>query len=512
MRCAPPALCLLLAALTPVQSGCRSAPSPGSGIVKVDEDGDGRTDLWRSADPGGPADVRAPVPGSDPPRTVVLAIDAIPYGLFADLQREGRFRAFFPASRLVAPFPSLTNLGFSAILRTPPPRGYEDLYFDTERDAFVGGAWDRLTGEYKEIAPFHEAFDWEEPRLWGAFVFYLPDRVREAELVRIEEILMGHARGMPDPVGEKDSELLLYLGSTDAIGHVGGREALREHLLRVDEILERFLAAGGGRDRVVLLSDHGTSDTPSRLFDLEAALGRAGFRVAATGKEPRDVVAPAYGLVGSIQLYTSSGQEEAVARAVVAQDGADFAVWLATPRPGVSDFAVRAVDAAGSPDPLDRPADAYPMLRERVRRAFDGATLNPADVLVSLEDGWHYGSPLFDRLVEIRGTHGSARASSSVGFLASNVDRTPAWIAAEDALPWLGLEERSSILREQDPHTVSNRISSSAPHASAHRPMRDTVGLASARSAWLTACWLIPSRPARSAWVSPDRSRASRSR
>ena len=66
-------------------------------------------------------------------------------------------------------------------------------------------------------------------------------------------------------------------------------------------------------------------------------------------------------------------------------------------------------------------------------------TLNPADVLVSLEDGWHYGSPLFDRLVEIRGTHGSARASSSVGFLASNVDPTPARIAAHDAFPWLGL-------------------------------------------------------------------------
>jgi hypothetical protein len=445
MRCGPPALCFLLAALATVQGGCRSAPNDGSGVVEVDEDADGRIDLWRSAGPEGPAEVRAPAPGSDPPRTVVLAIDAIPYGLFADLQREGRFRAFFPASRLVAPFPSLTNLGFSAILRSPPPRGYEDLYFDPERDAFVGGAWDRLIGEYKEIAPFHEAFDWEEPRLWGAFVFYLPDRVREAELLRIEEILMSRARGVPDPVGEKDSELILYMGSTDAVGHVGGREALREHLLRVDEILDRFLAAGGGRDRVVLLSDHGMSETPSQLFDLEAALERAGFCVALAGEGPRDVVAPAYGLVGSIQLYTSPGQEEAVARAVVAQEGADFAVWRATPPPGVAvaeDFAVRAVDAAGSPDPLDRPDDAYPMLRERVRQALTDPTLNPADVLVSLEDGWHYGSALFDRLVKIRGTHGSARASSSVGFLASNVDRTPAWIAAEDAFPWLGLDPR----------------------------------------------------------------------
>jgi hypothetical protein len=407
-------------------AGCRSTAPPGD--VAIDEDGDGRTDLWRAAD--GSPEVRAPEPGSDPPRTVVLAIDAIPYDLFAELQREGRFRAFFPASRLVAPFPSLTNLGFTAILRTPAPSGYEDLYFDPERDAVVGGVWERLTGEYKGIAPFHERFDWEEPRLWGAFVFYLPDRVREAELLRIEEILMEYARNGRDPLGEEDAEIVLYMGSTDAVGHVGGREALRKHLLRIDEILDRFLAAGGGRHRVVLLSDHGMSEESSRLFELGAALDRGGFRLAETVRDSHDVVAPAYGLVGSIQLYTAAGREEAVARAIVAQEGADLAVW----RSG-------AVDAEGSSDPLDRPAEEYPMLRERVRRALDEPTRHPADVLVSLEDGWHYGSTLFDRLVRIQGTHGSARASSSVGFLASNVDRTPAWIAAWEAWPWLALED-----------------------------------------------------------------------
>jgi len=377
--------------------------------------------------------------------TVVLAIDAIPYELFADLQREGHFGGFFPASRLVAPFPSLTNLGFTDILRTPPPSGYEDLYFDPERDAVVGGAWERLTGEYKEIAPFHARFDWEEPRLWGAFVFYLPDRVREAELLRIEEILMDYARGATDPPGEKDGELVLYMGSTDAVGHVGGREALRRHLLRVDRVLDRFLAAGGGRHRVVLLSDHGMSEVPSRPFNLEDGLGKAGFRLTDAVRDSGEVVAPAYGLVGSLQIYVTPGQEEAVARAVVAQEGADFAVWRAAGRcPGAEPRelpqGICAVDAEGSPDPLDRPTEEYPMLRERVRRALDRPTRHPADVLVSLEDGWHYGSAFFDRLVEIRGTHGSARASSSVGFLASNVGPTPALIAAWDAWPWLGLD------------------------------------------------------------------------
>ncbi|MGH7558060.1 MAG: hypothetical protein ACREMD_09875 [Gemmatimonadota bacterium] len=450
-------LAAVLALVSPLIGACRSTPPGESRIAEIDEDGDGRIDLWRMIGPDGATEVRAPEPGSDPARTVVLAIDAIPHELFADLQREGHFRAFFPASRLVAPFPSLTNVGFTAILRTPPPLGYEDYYFDPERDAFGGGAWERLTGEYKEIAPFHDAFDWEEPRLWGAFVFYLPDRVREAELLRIEEILMDYARGASDPVGEDDTELVLYMGSTDALGHVGGREALRAHLLRVESVLERYLAAGGARNRIVLLSDHAMSETPSRLFDLPAALEPAGFRLTDAIRDTSDVVAPAYGLVGSIQLYTAPGQEEAVARAIVVQEGADFAVWRAgNPDSGVersgepgrggpvdtTELRIGAVDAAGSPDPLDRPVDEYPMLQERVRRALLDHTQNPADVLVSLKDDWHYGSALFDRLIEIQGTHGSARYSSSVGFLASSVERTPPWIPADQAYPWLGLEDR----------------------------------------------------------------------
>jgi hypothetical protein len=48
------------------------------------------------------------------------------------------------------------------------------------------------------------------------------------------------------------------------------------------------------------------------------------------------------------------------------------------------------------------------------------------------------------------------------------------------------------------PHGASNRISSSTPQASAQRRMRATVGLAFHRSVWLTACWIVFSRPARS--------------
>ena len=59
--------------------------------------------------------------------------------------------------------------------------------------------------------------------------------------------------------------------------------------------------------------------------------------------------------------------------------------------------------------------------------------------IVSLADGWHYGSGLFDALANMKGTHGSATEGASVGFVASNVDRLPETLRADEVYPCLGL-------------------------------------------------------------------------
>lgn len=407
---------------------CAGGPSLSARIDQIDRDGDGRTDVFRRvAGDGTVRETRAPEPGSDPDRTVVLAIDAVPHDLFARLQREGLFRAFFPASRMLAPFPSLTDVGFTAIFRTPPAAAYEDKYFDREANRIGGGLGERITGEYRELAPFHAVFDWEPPRFWGGFVYLDPERVALAELQRVEEIL----------ATSDDPELVLYMGATDGLAHEDGWDALERHLRRVDAVLERWLAAGGASRRVVLLSDHGMSRGPTRRFDLEAALERAGFALRDRLETPRDVVAPAYGLIGSIQLYTACGMEAEVARAVASEEGADFAAW----RVG-EEFA--AVDRSGPTDLRDRPEALYPELRRRVAEGVRNHTRHPASVFVSLEEERHYGLTLFEPFVSMEGTHGSARYLSSVGVVASNVDRTPAWLRAEEVHPYLGLEREAA--------------------------------------------------------------------
>ena len=113
------------------------------------------------------------------------------------------------------------------------------------------------------------------------------------------------------------------------------------------------------------------------------------------------MVVPAYGLVGAIPLYTRCGEEAAVARAVAGAPGVDFAAWREGDR-------VSAVSGDGRPDPLDRPDDQYPDLRARVEEGLRAYVAHPASVIVSLADGWHYGSGLFDALAHMKGTHGSA--------------------------------------------------------------------------------------------------------
>ncbi len=427
------ALALIAAPVLPVAAavlfsvvlvtGCATGLRPPLVTVGVDLDGDARIDHIQTIEEGRVERVaRAATPGSAPARTVVIAIDAVPYAVFARLQREGLFREFFPAARMVAPFPSLTNVGYAAILRTAPVLGYEDKYYDPVANRVGGGVGDRFRNRYKEVAPFHELFDWEPPHLWGVTIYYFPMTVSRAELRKIEEIL--HS--------SENEELVLYFGGTDALGHVRGWKGLEECLRLVDQVVRGFLAAGGAERRVVLFSDHGTTAVPSRRMDLGAALEKGGYRLRSRLEAPGDVVAPAYGLVGAIPLYTRCGEEAGVARALARAPGVDFAAW----REGGQ---VTAVSGTGELDPLDRPQHRYPDLRARVERGLRSYVVHPASVVVSLADGWHYGSALFDALASMKGTHGSATVDASVGFVASNVDRLPETLRADEVYPYLGL-------------------------------------------------------------------------
>src|SRR5436190_281301 len=72
------------------------------------------------------------------PQRLVLALDGVPYDVFADMQQRGYFSDFHPAARMVSTFPSLTDVSFAAIGGIEPPNGYQSMRFDPEKNRVVG--------------------------------------------------------------------------------------------------------------------------------------------------------------------------------------------------------------------------------------------------------------------------------------------------------------------------------------------------------------------------------------
>jgi hypothetical protein len=204
----PDQLTVLLALL---MAGCATGLRRPAITVGIDLDADWRVDRIETIEEGRVKRVvEAPPPGSKPARTVVIAIDAVSYEVFARLQRQGLFREFFPAARMIGPFPSLTNAGYAAILKTARGLGYEDRFYDPVRNRVGGGVFDRLRNQYRRAAPFHELFDWEPPSFWGVTIYKFPMTVSKAELRdrgdppferrrRARPLLRRHRRARPRP-------------------------------------------------------------------------------------------------------------------------------------------------------------------------------------------------------------------------------------------------------------------------------------------------------------------------
>jgi len=69
-------------------------------------------------------------PGTDRPRRLLLCLDGVPHKLIEQAKTRGLFANFGPPTRLLSPFPTMTNVALAAMFGASPPVGYESLYFD----------------------------------------------------------------------------------------------------------------------------------------------------------------------------------------------------------------------------------------------------------------------------------------------------------------------------------------------------------------------------------------------
>jgi hypothetical protein len=403
------------------------------------------------------------VEGAAPePRTLLLALDAVPFRVVVEARRRGAFSGWAEPSAVVAPFPTVTHVAFASLFEpfgVAPSLGYELRHFDTATNSTVGGG---VFDYASAVPPWFEVFD-------------LPHRSMVAELANYvsPRAAAHHAVGeIEREVLASDRELFsAYVGATDGLMHLYGDEPMIELLVELDGMLaavgRRHREATGRGLRMVLFSDHGCGCTKVRHADgFDGLLRDAGLNVVGQLDGPKDVVAPKFGLVNFGALFLSDeDQAGPAADAVARHDAVELAVY--SPGPGAVEVvgpqgrgrvrwvddgdtvryayehdgadplrlapALERLDAVGALDDAGFAADAdwlretvpeyYPDPLHRLRQALTGDRVRSrASVLYSLAPswagGWHTAVVgAWVRHGRLEGTHGGLDRESSLGFL-----------------------------------------------------------------------------------------------
>jgi Type I phosphodiesterase / nucleotide pyrophosphatase len=380
------------------------------------------------------------------PRRLLLCLDGVPHRLIEQAKGRGLFDGFETPSRLLSPFPTMTNVALSAMLGASPPAGYESLYFDRTAGELRGGIRKYVGRRTPDKIPssYMDDLDYQEPLPFEFLIYVAPDRIWRADMQRFREKF----RAAP-----KTRDYFAFLKATDGLLHSQGPARLAVALESLDRILTDIQRYCGAETEIVMFSDHGMNLEENQRVNLLSTLSRKGFKV----------VIPAFGLCSYAAVYCDESESPSeVAPAIVEITGVDFAVFKdgvdvvvesqrgqarIEYRPDNESF--RYVNVSGDPLELDRyPADfapdaiwfertaahRYPDTVANIYKSlFTPRVKHTADILISLKDGYYYGWSPFGRFVRLLATHGNALQSSSNAFLMSTHRKLPAFVRADDA-------------------------------------------------------------------------------
>ena len=464
--------------MTCLPSGCGRLPRfPIQEVRQHDQrlgfdlNNDGQDDYWQVVDAAGrkaalqfddDADGQpdSTVPLDEPPSAdvlqVVIILDGVPFEVIDELYSQGRFRLFPPPSRMISVFPVLTDLALARAFQAGPCLGYEALYYDHAANSLSDGNRVYLDGTN---APWTPLMNYRCSTNWDTLCYLNPSAVWRHEL-----------DGIIHTIAEaKTGTVYVYSVGTAGLGTCGGRQAIREYLETVDTLCEQVTYERRGQVRFTLLADHGHGLTPCRRVSFRSALEAAGFRVGKSLRDEADVVLPYYGLVTCAVLHTRSPAK--VAEVIARHEATDLAMYRAAPgimvrnasgearihrvrdrfiyepvtgdplrlEPIIERMAAEgklAADGSVSDrDWFEATADHdYPDPLQRIWCAFEPGCLvdNPADVLVSLREGYACGSKFFSALVGVESTHGALSQGSSTTFIMSNAAPLPAVMRVDD--------------------------------------------------------------------------------
>jgi len=430
-----------------------------------DTDGDGKADFFTYSDAdgrinriaysngGGRPDAEVDLDAIPPQacRHLVIILDGFGYDVVKRHYDEGGLRLFHAPSRVVAPYPTMTDTSLEDALGYIPCRSFEALYYDHRRGELAGGSLAYLQGGNQ---PYNRLLQYRAGMIWDAIGYLYPWSVFGKEINDVKRRFDKAAT----------QELIAYIVSSAGVGTRRGAEGQRQCLRRVDQLVHQVVWETRGLVKVTLLADHGHSYTPARRIPLEDHLGKKGWRIVDRLRKPKDVAYIRFGLETYASFATNEPAE--LAADLVAAEGVDLASYAQKDavvvlgrdggravirqkagkhkyEPAEGDplklkdvLAGLKADAEGYYD-----ADAllaatvsheYPAPLERLWRAHFGMVEDPADVIISLENRFFSGSTSFSGAVNVASTHGGFNNANSVTFIMSTAGALPAFMRSAE--------------------------------------------------------------------------------
>jgi len=404
------------------------------------------------------------------PKRLVLALDGVAYRDMKALQegvtyedlhgrrfhRQAFHKGYYPVSRMISTFPSASDVAWTEMLGDRPLPGYQRTYFSqaANQEVFQNGVTTTMEYErqmtWQVTGGFLRTLGYVYPRHTFAYEVH--------ELVR--HFLKADNQG--------DTYYAL-LRSTDDAQHLSAD--ILAMLCTLDEKLQKlrstYRAREGRELEILILSDHGNNHAgPAKRVEIVKFLEQAGYRTTNSIRSPKDVVLPTAGIESWVEIHNAPSETEALVQLLSHLEGVDL-LTAQDPNHAHRFIVMNSIGARAfidweparnafrySPDTGDpihyRPvlaalsrkgqldaegfarADAwmpetlthmYPLAPERIVRGHTRAALNPATILISLNNAYVHSTWFIKKgseFVRFGGTHGALDALNSNGILLSS--------------------------------------------------------------------------------------------
>jgi hypothetical protein len=387
---------------------------------------------------------------------LIILLDSIPYQCVLDFYTAGHFSWFPPPQKVIAPFPTLTAVVFTQILQAPPLAGTNNYFYDQRVNRICNRFWDAAAGGKSA---------------WERSLHYSADYMREGlGFVDTRKVFRRELESVKQALDQSpDRVTLVYVVSSAAMVCRYGRQGVDETLRAVERLCLQLLWERQGALKISILADHGHNLMPSQFVSIKNILTEAGFSVGDTIQSDADIVIDTEGLVTYAGIHTQ--RSAAVADVLLQKPQIQLALYMQGDRVIVRDSSGSAAiekksgklrysvidrdvlgyqpvasvltmsgkaDAEGFASPEDWFTATFdhewPNAPPRIWDAFHGIVVCPSDLMITLNDGYMSGYPLFRVFIDMASSHGGLNQASSATFLLSMTGRAKRPLRSSEVL------------------------------------------------------------------------------